>query len=1357
MGASSIGNYYVGLDIGTNSVGWAVTDQLYNLIRRRGHRMLGSRLFDEGETAQKRGTKRRSIRRNNRKKDRLAILEELFAEEIYKVDPAFFQRLKESRYYKEDKSDNVTGRYFLFNDKGFTDKDYNKQYPTIYHLRNELLNKPAEDIRLLFLAIHHILKKRGHFLLADQNIKTQGNMASNLKELFRQEDINLSSYTSDKFIGQLITILIDKNINRKDKAKKFVESFDDSSLNKKHLNAVASIVLGLKTQLDDLFLSTNFEEIDKDKKTITLESNSKTYEEILEPYELLLGDRISVLDICESLYQGILLSKIKPDGKYLSESKVDEYKKHKDHLKEFKAFIKAQNKELYYEMFFNRNNECKTSDDYKKKKLVEPNKDNYAAYINGSTNKENFHNYVKAVLKTLDDSVEKEYFLQLIELDDFLPKQKVRENGVIPYQVHLEELEKIIDVSVTKYPFLKTVDDTGLSVGEKIVSLMTFRIPYYVGPLNPNGGSHGNKFAWVVRKQPGKVVPWNFNEKIDIHKSAEAFIQKMTNKCTYLLGEDVLPKNSLLYSRFMLLNEINNIKYNGAPLPNDIKKSLINEKFETNHEVMTVKRLLEFIKSKLGKDAKGVITGLDGEIKSDIKSYRDMVSILGEGFDKAFAEEVIRYITLFGEAKNVLKDALKDLQSRTNIKLGASQEKKLLELKYKDWGRLSKRLLVNIYGELKGKTNSNIINCMEEYPVNLMEVLSSQNSFINEIEKFNKEIGEDVPDNKNELVDSLMVSPAVKCSVGQTLRVLEEIVELQGSAPKRIFVEVTRTNQAPKKNTTSRQKYLLNLYDNKDLHLADLKAEIEQRNSGDFLSKAIFLYFLQQGKSMYSDTPIDFERLDSGAYEIDYIHPRCIKRDNSFDNLVLVLKKENQDKGDNYPLKENIRVKQEEFWRYLLKYGFISDSKFERLTRAEPLTGDDLNSFINRQLVETSQSIKQAISLIKRLYPDTEVCYVKAENVSDFRQRMKLLKMRNLNHFHHAHDAYLNIVVGNVYYERFTKNPINFINRESNDNKWPYSLNTLFDKKIKGGQVWDPDRDKATVQKMLNIPDVQVTRKTEEKTGALYHEKLVPKNEKKADDYAPIKLNHPILSNVAKYGGYDSIQNAFFAIVKGKKKNGKEEVHLIAVPIYMRSQILTDDDLIRYASQKFATKKFVELVVLYDKIYEKTLMRINGNYYFFGGKTGNSFYIWSAQEVVLNKFSCIVLNRVEKHLARLKINADYIANPKFLKQTLLKYLYKRLVNKMGSPMFKNLKGNKYLKLSEPATYQKFKELTIDEQCKTIIDILNIIILTRGPLSIASLDVKQFKPNITMNLTNLDEFVIINQSVTGLYRNEIKII
>lgn len=39
--------WYLGLDIGTSSVGWAVTDEHYNIPRLRGQRAWGVRLFEE--------------------------------------------------------------------------------------------------------------------------------------------------------------------------------------------------------------------------------------------------------------------------------------------------------------------------------------------------------------------------------------------------------------------------------------------------------------------------------------------------------------------------------------------------------------------------------------------------------------------------------------------------------------------------------------------------------------------------------------------------------------------------------------------------------------------------------------------------------------------------------------------------------------------------------------------------------------------------------------------------------------------------------------------------------------------------------------------------------------------------------------------------------------------------------------------------------------------------------------------------------------------------------------------------------------------------------------------------------------
>ena len=91
--------YYLGLDIGTNSVGWAVTDENYNLCKYAGKRMWGIRLFEGGETAEQRRISRSNRRRLSRKKQRIDLLQELFAEEIAKMDPTFFIRLNESRLH----------------------------------------------------------------------------------------------------------------------------------------------------------------------------------------------------------------------------------------------------------------------------------------------------------------------------------------------------------------------------------------------------------------------------------------------------------------------------------------------------------------------------------------------------------------------------------------------------------------------------------------------------------------------------------------------------------------------------------------------------------------------------------------------------------------------------------------------------------------------------------------------------------------------------------------------------------------------------------------------------------------------------------------------------------------------------------------------------------------------------------------------------------------------------------------------------------------------------------------------------------------------------------------------------------
>lgn len=94
--------YSIGLDIGTNSVGWAVITDDYKVPAKKmkvlgntdkqsiKKNLLGALLFDSGETAEATRLKRTARRRYTRRRNRLRYLQEIFAEEMMQVDESFF-------------------------------------------------------------------------------------------------------------------------------------------------------------------------------------------------------------------------------------------------------------------------------------------------------------------------------------------------------------------------------------------------------------------------------------------------------------------------------------------------------------------------------------------------------------------------------------------------------------------------------------------------------------------------------------------------------------------------------------------------------------------------------------------------------------------------------------------------------------------------------------------------------------------------------------------------------------------------------------------------------------------------------------------------------------------------------------------------------------------------------------------------------------------------------------------------------------------------------------------------------------------------------------------------------------------
>ena len=221
--------YYIGLDIGTNSVGWAVTDENYNLLRAKGKDLWGVRLFDKAETAAGRRSHRTARRRLQREKLRNAYVRDVFADAVNAVDPVFFQRLKDSKYYQEDKAEQQ--KYALFSGNDFTDRDYYAKYPTIFHLRSELLHESnPHDVRLVYLAVLNIFKHRGHFL--NENLDAEGGLDfENLLDQFHDQYLDYTDYEIDcTHSAEMKEILSSKDYSNSVKAEMLLKLL---GLNKK--------------------------------------------------------------------------------------------------------------------------------------------------------------------------------------------------------------------------------------------------------------------------------------------------------------------------------------------------------------------------------------------------------------------------------------------------------------------------------------------------------------------------------------------------------------------------------------------------------------------------------------------------------------------------------------------------------------------------------------------------------------------------------------------------------------------------------------------------------------------------------------------------------------------------------------------------------------------------------------------------------------------------------------------------------------------------------------------------------------------------------------------------------------------
>ncbi|NFA48420.1 type II CRISPR RNA-guided endonuclease Cas9, partial [Pediococcus acidilactici] len=466
-------------------------------------------------------------------------------------------------------------------------------------------------------------------------------------------------------------------------------------------------------------------------------------------------NRLEIIDLLQRLHNWFSLNEITKDGNSLSAAMVEKYKDHRHHLELLKKVIEDHS-------------------DAKKAKAL---KETYTAYVGKTDDKtQNKDDFYKAVEKNLDDSPEAKEIKRLIQLDQFMPKQRTGQNGAIPHQLHQQELDQIIEKQSKYYPFLAEPNPNvkrRKDAPYKLDELIAFKIPYYVGPLvtpEEQAQNKENVFAWMKRKAAGPITPWNFDEKVDRMESANRFIRRMTTKDTYLFGEDVLPAESMIYEKFVVLNELNNLKINGRHLSLKDKQDIYNDLFK-QQKTVSIKALQNYYVTKKKAATAPTVDGLADPKKflSSLSTYIDFKNMFGERVnDPQFQEDleqIVEWSTIF-EDRGIFKAKLQALGW-----LSEKQIQQLVAKRYKGWGRLSKKLLTG----LKNAEGYSILDEMWHSTENFMQI-QTRPEFAALIQQANeKQFEGNDPDNVWENIENILgdayTSPQNKKAIRQVVKV----------------------------------------------------------------------------------------------------------------------------------------------------------------------------------------------------------------------------------------------------------------------------------------------------------------------------------------------------------------------------------------------------------------------------------------------------------------------------------------------------------------------------------------------------------------------------------------------------------
>jgi len=496
--------------------------------------------------------------------------------------------------------------------------------------------------------------------------------------------------------------------------------------------------------------------------------------------------------------------------------------------------------------------------------------------------------------------------------------------------------------------------------------------------------------------------------------------------CTFLKEEKRAPKASYTFELFTALSKVNSLKIDDEELSFEQKQVII-EYFKEKKEVSfaQIRKLLDIPENKLfnlcryqTKSKKNNTDEADDLIKVSEKSILLSMARSYEIRQKLKLENSENNSDLIDEVALMLSlcksdSTIEEYISKNDLLKNLSQEQieSISSLNFDKFGSLSIKAMKKVIPYLlQGKRYDEACKCAGFNHSNF------------EYEKYKYLKGEFIQERLQDVTSNV-----VKRAVNQTLRIVNEIIKKYGS-PQFVTIELARELSKSKQDRNKLTAKQNDNFKNNEEVKKKLKElyNLDNPKGQDILKYR--LYEEQSAKCMYSGKAFEVGRLFEPNYvQIDHIIPFSRSMNDSYNNKVLVLSCENQNKGNKTPF-EYFGSDEKKWNDFVARVNLLRNKEKRQFLLKENFDEKVEKDFIDRNLVDTQYMARFLYNLFNdfllttpsRKYKRVIRC-VKGAITNYLRKCWNIKKIREDGDTHHAVDATIIATVTDGQIQKITK------------------------------------------------------------------------------------------------------------------------------------------------------------------------------------------------------------------------------------------------------------------------------------------------------------------------------------------------